>query len=105
MERLRNSIEQAVREAERLGQPPTVAARPPFPPRPRRLSPPDREGQDAEPGASGAVKTPTAPPVPRPRPLDLRAMLGSRAGLRQAFLLQEILGPPRALRAPDGEGR
>jgi len=106
MERLRNSIEHALREAERLNQPPIVAGRPPSPQGYGRPIPIDREGQDAEPGkARPAEMPPPAPPAPPARPLDLRATLGSRAALRQAFLLREILGPPRALLGPHEDGR
>ena len=107
MERLRRSIEQARREAERLNQPASPRpARPPFAPGPRRPLPLDREGQDAEP--AGAIPQEAPRPVPlaiEEHPPDVRAVLGSRAGLRQAFLLREILGPPRALQGPDGAGR
>ena len=34
----------------------------------------------------------------------LVAALRSRSGLRQAWLVQEVLGPPRALRGPSGHG-
>lgn len=106
MDRLRNSIEHALREAERLSQPPSVAAQPAFPPAWRPAVPLDREGQDAEPLEHKAVAVPSpAPPLPAAQPLDLRAILRSRAALRQAFLLREILGPPRALQDPHGEGR
>jgi hypothetical protein len=105
MERPRRSLEQALREAGHPNQPPTVATRPSLPPWRRPLSI-DREGQDAEPGAGGAGETPPpTPEVPSARPLDLRATLRSRAALRQAFLLREILGPPIALRGPHDGGR
>lgn len=107
MERLRQSIEQALRGAERLNQPvsPRMAQRP-FAPGHRRPLPPDREGQDAEPTRAGPQETPRpVAPAAAARPPDLRAALGSRAALRQAFLLREILGPPRALQGPEGTGR
>ena len=106
MERLRNSIEHALREAERLNQPPIVAGRLPFPQGYGRPSPIDREGQEAEPGKARLAETPPpVPPAPPERPRDLRAALGSRAVLRQAFFLREILGPPRALLGPHEGGR
>lgn len=107
MERLRNSIERALREAERRNQPvPPRAARPPFAPGQRRPLPLDREGQDAEPTGAGPQETPSsAPPAVSARLPDVRAVLGSRAALRQAFFLREILGPPRALQGPHGDGR
>ncbi len=48
--------------------------------------------------------TPVRPPAPEPKPRQdnrrqqLVAALSSRTGLRQALLLQEILGPPMSLR-------
>ena len=103
MERPRRSLEQALREAGHPNRPPNGAARPPLPPW-RRPAPIDREGQDAEPGGAGEMP-PAAPRVPPARPRDLRATLRSRAALRQAFLLREILGPPRALQGPRDDGR
>jgi len=107
MERLRNSIARALREAERLDQPvPPRTARPPFAPGQQRPPPLDREGQDAEPtGARPGETAPPVPPVAPARPPDVRAVLGSRAALRQAFFLREILGPPRALQGPHEDGR
>ena len=51
------------------------------------------------------ARRPQPPPPPPAPPRDderrrLVAALSSRAGLRQAVLLQEILGSPRALRRP-----
>ncbi len=107
MERLRRSIEQARREAERFNQPASPRrVQPPFAPGHRRPLPLDREGQDAEPTGARPQETPRqVTPVTRDRPPDVRAVLGSRAALRQAFFLREILGPPRALQDPDGVGR
>lgn len=110
MERLRRGVEHALREAERLNQPPTMPARPPSPPGLRHALPIDREGQDAEPWAgtaAGAMSEtpPPAPPLPLARSRELRAILHSRAALRHAFLLREVLGPPRALQDPRGDGR
>lgn len=107
MERLRQSIEQALREAERLNQPASPRrVQPPFAPRHRRPLPLDREGQDAEPTGARPQETPRpVAPVAEERPPDVRAVLGSRAALRQAFFLREILGPPRALQGPDGLAR
>lgn len=106
MERLRQSIEQALREAERVNQPlPTRTTRAPFALGHRRPPPLDREGHDAEPTGVTPQETTQAVPPATGRPLDVRAVLGSRAALRQAFLLREILGPPRALQGPDGMGR
>jgi hypothetical protein len=105
MERPRRSLKQALREAGQPNRPGSEAARPPLPPG-RHHSPVDREGQDAEPGAIEAGVTPPLAPRGRPAaPPDLRAMLRSRAALRQAFLLREILGPPRALHDPKSDGR
>ncbi len=54
--------------------------------------------------------TPVRPPAPEPEPRQdnrrqpLVATLSSRAGLRQALLLHEILGPPRSLRNQGDRG-
>ena len=63
---------------------------------------PERTRRDAAP-VDGATAEPQ-PRTDKPRPptpdgrRQLRAALASRGGLRQAVLLQEILGRPRALR-------
>jgi len=107
MERLRQSIEQARREAERLNQPVSPRmTQPPFAPGQRRPLPLDREGQDAEPTGARPQETPRqVAPATQNRAPDVRAVLGSRAALRQAFFLREILGPPRALQGPHEDGR
>ena len=63
---------------------------------------PERTRRAAAP-VDGAPAEPRSPPgASRPPTSDgrrlLRATLASRGGLRQAFLLQEILGRPKALR-------
>ena len=65
----------------------------------------DREGLDA--GEIGPAEAPASPrPEARQAPRDpaagpsLARQLSSRAALRQAILLTEILGPPVALRPP-----
>ena len=66
--------------------------------------PDDRGGSEAE---EPRARRPQAAPV-RGRPSQRRrliATLASPVGLRQAFLLQEILGPPTALRGPDDRHR
>jgi hypothetical protein len=112
MDQLRQAIQEAMREAERLGQPePPPTRRVVYPLEQPRPVPIDYEGQDAEAGVQRAKRAKEAltPPVasaPAPiAPNDIRAILGSRAALRQAFFLREILGPPRALQGPDGDGR
>ncbi len=73
----------------------------------------DLEGEDAE-GffrgaepprpAEGPGTAPPAEPAPSPRRTDThprRRLLGSRAAVRRAILLAEILAPPRALRRAD----
>ncbi len=48
----------------------------------------------------------TSPPAqPGHRSASLRRTLGSRGTLRQAIVLQEILGPPAALRRGQGGER
>ena len=47
-------------------------------------------------------ESPAATPAARPRPVTRQmAALKTRSGLRQAWLLKEILGPPLALRDRD----
>jgi hypothetical protein len=72
----------------------------------------DREVVRRERPRPRPAAAPTAEPAPRPQPppplaepasrpneerLRLVAALSSRSGLRQAWLLREVLGPPRAL--------
>jgi hypothetical protein len=60
----------------------------------------------ARPRQPPAVAERPAPPAPSPppAPLDeappprLAALLASRSALRQAILMQEVLGPPKGLR-------
>ncbi len=73
----------------------------------------DLEGEDAEgvfrsaepPRPADAMgETPpdgVAPPPRRSAPHRRRRLLGSRAAVRQAILLAEVLGPPKALRRAD----
>ena len=73
----------------------------------------DLEGEDAEAffrGAEpprpdeGAGAAPPTERAPAPRRTDtpsLRRLLGSRAAVRRAILLAEVLAPPRALRRAD----
>ncbi len=53
-----------------------------------------------------SLRAPTAETGPARRNPDpsLVAALKSRSGLRQAWLVKEILGPPRALRGPSDYG-
>lgn len=81
-----------------------VAPRPPGP-APRGSGPTpirrrDREAAAAqEEGARARPRGREAAPATRPpsRTPPIRAALSSRSGLRQAILMQEILGPPKAL--------
>ncbi len=65
--------------------------------------PDDRGGPEAE---EPRARRPQAAPVRgRRSQRRLLATLASPVGLRQAFLLQEILGPPTSLRGPDDRHR
>ncbi|MDP9374018.1 MAG: hypothetical protein M3Q65_16490 [Chloroflexota bacterium] len=78
------------------------------PPDVRPVSPPveGREGLDAErtgPADGPAPPQPAVPPLrrePRGSGLNVRRELSSRAALRRALLLAEVLGPPAAMRPP-----
>ena len=69
------------------------------------------EARPAPPGEDGGRPEGAAPRPRRPRQepaqrqpgqrQELIAALSSRSALRRAFLLQEVLGPPKALRGPD----
>ena len=73
--------------------------------KPRPLPPPEVEAvndeRPARPRPSGPVPAPPRRRSSR-RPEIVRA-LSSSAGVRQALVLQEILGPPKALRPWDEE--
>jgi hypothetical protein len=71
----------------------------------------DREGKDAERARVEAVVVVETDAAPRPAPQasrpaarPLSRLLQSPAALRQAFILSEIIGPPKALRPPDERG-
>jgi hypothetical protein len=51
-------------------------------------------------GSPKPLPAPTAQPRPAPSRI---AVLKTRSGLRQAWLLKEILGPPLALRDPSND--
>jgi hypothetical protein len=54
----------------------------------------------------GPQESPISSPANRPRPVARQfAALKTRSGLRQAWLLKEILGPPLALRDPYNDDR
>lgn len=119
MDQLRKAIQDALQEAERLNQPMAAPVgrtaypleqpvqRRPF--EQRRPLPIDYEGQEAEIEAPRIERMEEiSPPPVAPAPLvrsELRALIDSRTALRQAFFLRELLGPPRALQGPDGDGR
>ena len=74
---------------------------------PERRSAVDLQLEDVT-GDARRPRAPHTPPVARPpasRPLParqaIRRTLSARHSLRQAILLSEILGPPKALRTPD----
>jgi hypothetical protein len=68
-----------------------------------------RQAPEAEVEGAGVDETTTVRPPPAPSPpppsqtqrRHLRRLLSSPGALRRAILLQEILGPPVALRTPD----
>jgi hypothetical protein len=100
LRRATEALKQAVEAAQ---QPPTFSAYPPeAPPRPL----PRAEAgpvEDQRPTRPRSVHP--GPVSPRPigtRRAEIVAALGSPAGVRQALVLQEILGSPKALR--DGAG-
>ena len=66
------------------------------------LQPEDVTGDARRPRATPAPAV-ARPPASRPLPerQALRRTLSARHSLRQAILLSEILGPPKALRKPD----
>lgn len=84
-----NQLRRDQARVDRLRREQAFAARP-APTRQRR--PPDSQPAPAA--------LPDAPPGAPGRRHPLAAALASRAGLRQAMLLTEILGPPKALRDP-----
>ena len=69
-------------------------------PRPA-AGPRDRRGVEDERAAPRRPPPAPAPPPSGPDRRGLAAALASRAEVRRAFLLMEILGPPAALRGPD----
>ena len=81
--------------AEGVTRPPREPARPTPPP---EATPTDEQRP--------ARRRPTAPVLQRKASKsvvrgEVRAMLASPAGVRRALVLQEILGPPKALRGPE----
>jgi hypothetical protein len=73
--------------------------------KPRPLPPPEAEALDEERPARSKVSSPIASSRRRRgyrRPEILRA-LSSPAGVRQALIMREILGPPKALRPWEDE--
>jgi hypothetical protein len=67
-------------------------------------SQPGRSLEELQARASVTREAPAADPATRPRPgASQIAALKTRTGLRQAWLLKEILGPPLTLRDPYDE--
>ena len=100
------------RERDRVRKPTDVQRYDLPSPQVERVAPEWRErsvsGLRAPVPATETPGRPVAPPAPPPAPpvapsLALRRALASRSGLRQALLLREILGRPKALRGLDGE--
>jgi hypothetical protein len=96
-------VVQRIRAAAEQPAPSAMAAPPPLPrrvrPRGRPAAPP------AVPPASPAPVDPVVPAVAplavtRPARAAVRLDFKGRAALRRAFVAQEVLGPPLALRPP-----
>jgi hypothetical protein len=68
---------------------------------------PARSLEELQAQARGPRQPLPSPATQQPRAPSLIAALKTRSGLRQAWLLKEILGPPLALRGPsnDDHGR
>ena len=70
--------------------------------RPLSPRPADRADRvEPPPVASGGEAQPDGEVAGLPRRRAAASLLSSHAALRQAILLAEIIGPPRALRPPD----
>jgi hypothetical protein len=65
--------------------------------------PPGRPAPAREERGRPPVPAAAAPPAGRSERHPLAAALASQAGIRQAWLLKEVLGPPRALRPVERE--
>ncbi len=91
-----------VRAAAEQPAPSAMAAPPPLP---RRVRPRGRPGAKPPAPSAPAELAPSAPPsaplvVTRPARAAVRFEFKGRAALRRAFVAQEVLGPPLALRPP-----
>jgi len=100
---LRRQVEEAVAEATGERRRPAASsspASPPVPPQPQAPSatPPAPEQKHRQRRARPAAMVRRQQAQPEPIGLTLRRSLSKRQNLRQAVLLHEILGPPKALR-------
>jgi len=66
-------------------------------------TPPVRPGRTPEELREPRAPSTAAPPASRATSGPLGAALASRGALRQAWLVKEVLGPPRALRPVERE--
>ncbi len=72
----------------------------------RRPTPPPEPTPTDEQRPARRPATPAVPPPRRSREVrraEVLAALSTRAGVRQALVLQEILGPPKAMRGLDDD--
>ncbi len=91
-----------VTPAETVRQPTARPQATPLMPHRRRRRPPRRRAGATTPARTAVDRTPGAAVLPAnaadDRPLSWRELAAGRSGWRVAFVLREILGPPRAMR-------
>jgi len=100
---LRQMISEMVAEARGSASPtPEQATRPPREPA-RPTPPPEATPTDEQRPARRRLAEPVLQRKASKSVVrrEVRAMMSSPAGLRRALVLQEILGPPKALRGPE----
>jgi hypothetical protein len=96
-EALKQAVETAQQQPSFSGYPPEAPPRP----LPRAEA---RPVEDQRPARPQTVRlTPASPRPIGTRRAEIVAALGSPAGVRQALVLQEILGPPKSLQGWEDE--